>query len=162
MFALRSEDLEFLENAPLSLTFASTAMAPAKAVFDALSADASTWPSWFGAVSRAEYGGPAPYGVGALRRVHLVGGVTFHETVIAWDDPTRYGYRVDRTTLPGFRAMIEEWNVLETTDGTRVRWTMAVDAVLPVRIALRAAAPGVGLAFRRAVSVLDRQLTASG
>lgn len=160
MFDTRAETIDFLDAAPLRLAHTATTRAPAKDVFEALSADVSTWGNWIDAVTRGEYGGEGPYGVGTRRRVILTGGVAFHETVIAWDDPTRYAYRIDRTTVPGIRAQVEEWTLVETSAGTRVRWTMGVDAALPLRLALRASAPGVGLAFKRAVSLLDRQLTA--
>jgi hypothetical protein len=160
MFVLRPETIDFLETAPVRLTFASTLNAPAKAVFEAIADDPAAWPTWFGAVRQNEYGGATPYGVGTPRRVLLHGGVAFHETVLAWDAPTRYAYRIDRTTLPGLRGFVEEWTVKETPEGTRVTWTMAIDAVLPVQIVLRAMSLGVGLAFRRAAYVLDQKLAA--
>jgi Polyketide cyclase / dehydrase and lipid transport len=162
MFELRAENLDFLDTAPVRLSYSTTMKAPAKAVFEALADDAAGWTSWFGAVKVNEYGGETPYGVGTPRRVLLHGGVSFHETVIAWDSPTRYAYRIDRTTAPGLRGFVEEWSLLETPDGTRVTWTMGVDATLPVRVGLRAGSAGMGIAFRRAVAVLDRRLAAGG
>src|ERR1051326_4629105 len=128
MFTTRLVGLEFLETAPLRLSFAGTLRASPKAVFDAIAHDVGSLPRWYGVVASAEYGGPEPYGIGTKRRVKLVGGITFHEEVFVWDDPTRYGYRVERTTVPGIRAMAEEWAVVETPAGTRVVWTLAVDA----------------------------------
>lgn len=160
MFTTRLVGLEFLQTAPLRLSFAGTLHAPPKAVFDAIAHDVGSLPQWYGAVVSAEYGGDSSlsYGIGTKRRVKLVGGVAFHEEVIAWDDPTRYGYRVERTTVPGIRAMAEEWAVVETPAGTRVVWTLALDAARPVAMAFRSMAPGVAVATRRALGRLDRRL----
>jgi hypothetical protein len=158
MFDLRPEGLKFLETAPLRLTFAGTVRAAPETVFDALATDPEGWTHWYGAVVGNEYGGAGPHGVGSRRRVRLTGGVTFHETVIAWDSPSRYAYRIDRCTMPGFRALVEEWSILETSAGTRVSWTVGIDASPGLQAALRAAAPGLGVATRRALAGLDRRL----
>ena len=160
MYATRPIDLDFLNTAPLCLSFAGTLRAAPAAVFNAIAHDVATMPRWYGAVAKAEYGGTAPYGVGTKRRVKLVGGVAFHEEVLAWDAPHRYAYRIERTTVPGIRAMAEEWVVLETPAGTRVVWTMAIEAAPPMAAVLRGSAPGVALATRQALKRLDRMLKA--
>jgi hypothetical protein len=160
MYAMRPVDLDFLNTAPLRLTFANTLRATPDAVFAAIADDVAALPRWYGAVAAAEYGGPGPFGVGSKRRVKLVGGVSFHEQILAWDKPGRYAYRIERTTVPGIRAMAEEWSVVETPAGTRVAWTLAVDAALPTAAAIRASAPGIVLATRRAMAKLDRMLAA--
>lgn len=159
MYVTRPVDLDFLQTAPLRMTFANTLRATPGAVFDAIAHDVASLPHWYGAVADAQYGGSGPFGVGTKRRVRLVGGVAFHEQVLAWDTPHRYAYRIERTTVPGIRAMAEEWTVLPTPAGTRVAWTMAVDAALPTAMAVRASAPGIAVATRRAMGRLDRMLT---
>ena len=158
MYATRPVDLDFLNAAPLRLSFAHTLRATPTAVFDTIAHDVAALPRWYGAVAAAEYGGAEPFGVGTKRRVKLVGGISFHEQILAWDTPDRYAYGVERTSVPGIRAMAEEWSVLETPAGTRVVWTMAMDAALPTATAVRASAPGMGLATRRALGRLDRML----
>ncbi|GAA1994855.1 SRPBCC family protein [Catenulispora subtropica] len=158
MFITRPVGLDFLESAPLRLSFAGTLQAPPKAVFDAVALDVTALPHWYGAVTAAEYGGPEPAGVGTKRRVKLVAGVTFHEEVIAWDDPHRYAYRIERTTVPGIRAMAEQWTLVETTKGTRLVWTIAIEAAPPTMALVRSMGPGMAVATRRAVGKLDRRL----
>jgi len=161
MFETRPVGLDFLETAPLRLSFAGTMTAPPAAVFDAIARDVTALPRWYGAVAAAEYGGAVPHGVGAKRRVKLVGGLAFHEEVLAWDEPDRYAYRMDRTSVPGIRAMAEKWSVLETMAGTRVTWTVAIDAALPTAAAVRGAVPGITVATRRALGRLDRRLASA-
>lgn len=158
MYGTRTVDLDFLQTAPVRLSFANTLRADAKAVFDAIAHDVTSLPRWYGVIALAEYGGTEPFGVGTKRRVKLVGGVAFHEEILAWDAPRRYAYRVERTNVPGIRAMAEEWAVLETPAGTRLVWTMAVDAAAATAAAFRASAPGIAVATRRAVGRLDRML----
>jgi hypothetical protein len=158
MYATRPEGLDFLNTAPLRVSCAGTLRATPKAVFDAIANDVTSLPRWHGTVTEAEYGGPAPFGVGTKRRLKLVGGMIFHEHVLAWDTPDRYAYRIERTSLPGIRAAVEEWSVLETPAGTRVAWTMAVDAALPMAAAIRASVPGIAVATRRALARLDRMV----
>jgi uncharacterized protein YndB with AHSA1/START domain len=160
MFATRAVELDFLDTAPLQLRFANTLHAAPEMVFDAIARDVASLPRWYGAVAAAEYGGAGPFGVGTKRRVKLVGGVAFHEEILAWDTADRYAYRVERTTLPGIRAMAEAWTVVGTPAGTRVAWTMAVDAAGPMAAVLRASGPGIAVATRRALGRLDRMLGA--
>lgn len=160
MFTTRPVGLEFLDSAPLRLKFAGTLLSPPEAVFDAIARDVTALPRWYGAVAAAEYGGLEPWGVGTKRRVKLVAGAVFHEEVIAFDDPHRYAYRIERTNVPGIRAMAEVWSVLDTPAGTRVVWTMAIDAARPAAAAARSMAPGMALSTRRALRKLDGQLRA--
>ena len=160
MFTTRPVDLAFLESAPVRLSFAATLKAAPERVFDAVARDVAALPRWYGAVAEAGYKGAEPYGIGAKRRVKLIGGVAFHEEVIAWDAPDRYAYRMERTNVPGIRAMAERWTVLETSAGTRLVWTIALDAAAPAAALARSMAPGMGLATRRAVARLDRRLVA--
>src|SRR5438270_11754993 len=104
MYATRPVDLDFLTAAPLRLSFAHTLRATPTAVFDALTHDIATLPHWYGAVAKAEYGGTEPFGVGTRRRVKLIGGVAFHERILAWDTPDRYAYGIERTSVPGIYA----------------------------------------------------------
>lgn len=160
MYATRPVDLDFLHTAPVRLSFANTLRATPAAVFDAIAHDLATMPRWYGAVAKAEYGGAEPFGVGTKRRVKLVGGVAFHEEILAWDTPHRYAYRVERTTVPGIRAMAEEWAVLQTPAGTRVVWTMAIEAGFATATAARASGPAMAVATRRALGRLDQMLAA--
>ncbi|MFI0980538.1 SRPBCC family protein [Streptomyces sp. NPDC021093] len=150
---LRDVGLDFADSAPLRLVFAAEVTAPPEDVYRALAQETSQWPHWFSAVTFAR---PTEAG----REVHLRGGAKFMETVLAAEPSKRYAYRIDRSTAPGVRAMLEEWRIWPTGAATRVQWTMAVDGPAPLRFVLRAARPGVGRAFRDAVRKLDVRLTA--
>ena len=157
-FKLRKVPLEFLEDAPKRWRFEALMSAPPEAVFAAISADPSTW-RWFPGMTGGAYDGPGPYGVGSTREVRQ-GPSVYRETIIAWDAPTRWVYRVDEMTVPLAHALVEEWAIEPSGDGSIVRWTLAIDpralfvAVLPV------APKGMGRIFRRAMRNLDTSLRA--
>ncbi|GAA5205671.1 SRPBCC family protein [Streptomyces thinghirensis] len=151
---LRPVGLDFVETAPVRLVFAREISAAPDVVFRALAEDVPGWTAWFSAVTFAR-----PIGGGAGRDIRLKGGTRFVETVLAAEPPEVYAYRVDVTNAPGARAMVEEWRLAPAGTGTRVRWTFAADGTAPFRFVLNRARPGLGRAFRDAVTSLDRRLT---
>ncbi|MFF4833995.1 SRPBCC family protein [Streptomyces sp. NPDC001315] len=150
---LRPMGLDFVETAPIRLVFAHEIAAAPEPVFRALADDVPGWTSWFSAVTLAR-----PTDDGAGREIWLRGGVRFEETILAAKGPEVYAYRVDVTNAPGARALVEEWRLTPAGTGTRVRWTFTADGTTAFRFVLRLARPGLGRAFRAAVTSLDRRL----
>ncbi|MER5857007.1 SRPBCC family protein [Streptomyces sp900105245] len=148
---LRPVGPEFVETAPVRLVFTRDMAAAPGAVFQALAEDVEGWPAWFSAVSSAR---PTEGG----REVRLRGGTRFEETILAAKAPELYAYRVDVTNTPGARAWVEEWRLIPAGTGTRVRMTFALDGTAAFRLVCRLIRPGVGRAFRTAVTALDRRL----
>jgi Polyketide cyclase / dehydrase and lipid transport len=126
MHRMRPVELDFLANAPTRLEFVEPVDATVEAVFAAISADPSTW-SWFPGIDEGRYESTAPHGVGATRFVRM-GEWEYRETMLAWDPPHRWAYRVDETTGPAFAALAEDWVIEPDGDDALVRWTFAVDA----------------------------------
>lgn len=148
---LRPEGPDFVGTAPVRLVFTREIAAAPEAVFRALAQDVAGWPEWFSAVSSAR---PTEGG----REVRLRGGTRFQESVLVARAPEVYAYRVDVTNTPGARAWIEEWRLAPAGTGTRVRMTFALDGTAAFRLVCRLVRPGVGRAFRDAVTALDRRL----
>jgi hypothetical protein len=153
---LRAETLEFLRTAPKRWTFEAPVRAPHEAVFDAIAADPSTW-HWFPGFTTGRYVSPSPHGVGAIREVK-VGPSIYRETIIAYDRPTRWAYRVDETTIPLARALVEEWAVAPAPSGAVVRWTFAIDPRIMFRAIGPAASAVLRRTFRRAMANLGASL----
>lgn len=156
---LRPVGLEFAESAPLRLVFAREVSATPETVYRALADDMTGWPEWFTAVTLCRPTDGADGSKG--REVRLKGGTRFWETIVAADAPQRYAYRVDESNAPGLRALLEEWRLTPSGTGTRVQWTFAADGTAPFRFAMKLGRPGMGRAFRDAVTNLDRRLTAA-
>jgi polyketide cyclase/dehydrase/lipid transport protein len=155
-FKLRKASLEFLDDAPKRWRYSAAMKAPQVAVFDAISADPSTW-RWFPGMTGGSYDGPGPYGVGSTREVRQ-GPSVYRETIIAWDAPSRWVYRVDEMTVPLAHALVEEWAIEPAGEGSVVRWTLAIDP-RALFVALMPVAPlGMERIFRRAMRNLDATL----
>lgn len=150
---LRPVDVDFVRSAPVRLVFAREITAPPEPVFRALAEDVAGWTEWFSAVTLAR-----PTDGGAGREVRLRGGTRFAETILVAKAPEAYAYRVDEANAPGARALVEEWRLAPAGGGTRVQWTFAADGPPVFRAVLRLARPGLGKAFRDAVTALDRRL----
>nr|WSY56984.1 SRPBCC family protein [Streptomyces sp. NBC_00886] len=150
---LRPVGLDFIDTAPVRLLFAQEMSAAPEAVFHALNDDVPGWAEWFAAVTSAR-----SLDNGAGRDIRLKGGGHFRETVIAAKEAEVYAYRVDVANAPGVHAMAEEWRLIPAGGGTRVQWTFAVDGTAPFRGVVRLARPGLGRAFKDAVTALDRRL----
>ena len=155
-FRLRAESSDFLATAPKRWRFEGRIDASQERVFDAIAADPSTW-TWFPGFSTGRYEGPGPHGVGSIREVR-VGPSVYRETIVAWDRPTRWVYRVDSTTVPLAHALVEEWTVEPSGSGSIVGWTFAIDPRLMFRAIGPAANAVLGGVFRKAMRNLEAEL----
>ena len=124
-YDMKPVGLEYLEQAPSLWTMEATVAAPRQAVWDAF-ADTPSWKHWFPHVEEASYDGAPPYGVGTIRRSNVAGAL-HEETMLVWDEPTRWGYRVDRATEQLSTAQVEINEFSDAGDGTLVRWIIACD-----------------------------------
>lgn len=123
---LREVGLDFMEEAPKLYRLEAYVAFPQDEVWCAV-ADAEGWASWFPGVEWARYGEDTTEpGVGSLRQSQ-VGGVRYDETMLVWDAPCRWGYRIDRTTAPIARAQVEVTELEPHGEGTRVIWRLATD-----------------------------------
>jgi hypothetical protein len=162
-FDLRPEDLTFLDRAPETYVFDAVIEAPRHEVFAAISADPSTW-RWFPGLSNAGYRSAAPHGVGSKREVHM-SGTAYHETMIGWEEPSLWAYRVDASSAPLAHALVERWEMLEhgrDGDHTLVRWTFAIEPKALFKAGKLAASTVMGTLFRKAMSNLNEQLLERG
>ena len=158
---MRPVELDFVDTAPTRLTFEETLAAPQEEVFDAVAGDPGGWARWFPGVSAGGYGGVAPYGVGTPRWVK-VGGITYRETILAWDAPSRWAFRVDHTPAPIAHALVEEYTVEPLgSNESLFRWTFACDPKPFFRLSAPLAPRVFSAIFRRAAANLERELTSA-
>ena len=157
---LRPENLDFIAAAPKRWTFDAEVAAPQARVFDAISADPSTW-TWFPGLSSGGYEGEGPHGVGSKRHVSMTG-TTYRETMLAWDPPGRWAYRVDETSVPLAHALVEDWVIEAKGDHAVVRWTFAIDPRPLFRAGLAVAPKVMGRLFRKAMANLSDELASGG
>jgi hypothetical protein len=158
MPALREEGLEFLKSAPIILDFAEHVRAPQAEVWAAIGGDPSTWVAWFPGLREGAFTSPPPHGVGTKRQVSVRGVGQYKETIVAWDEGSRMAYRVDRTSLPIARALLEDWVLEPHGDTTTVHWTFAIDPTPVFRVSLRLSPKTIGRVFSKAMRNLDARL----
>jgi hypothetical protein len=155
---LRPESADFVTRAPWRHTFVAELPAGQEATFAAISADPSTWLRWFPGLKGGGYVGDDPPGVGTGRWVKI-GGTTYRETMVAWDAPTRWTYRVDEASVPLGKALVEEWLVEDAGPGrSTVKWTFAIDPRLAFRLGQPFAVRIIGGVFQKGMRNLGQQL----
>ncbi len=157
LFDLTPVALDFLEGAPQRFDFAEPVAAPPDAVFAAISADPSGW-GWFPGLETGGYEGDEDPGIGTRRWVRMEG-IVYRETMLAWEAPRRWTYRVDASSAPVFAALLEDWVIEPTADGTStLRWTFAFEPRPETAELLAGAHELIGTTFRNAVAGLNAAL----
>ncbi|MEE3328599.1 MAG: SRPBCC family protein [Myxococcota bacterium] len=123
---LRKVGLEFIDEAPRIYCLEAPVAFAVEEVWSAIT-DAESWARWFPGVEWARYAeGTGEPGANTLRQSR-VGGVLYDETMLVWEAPYRWGYRIDRTTAPIAHAQVEITELEPDGDGSRVIWRMATD-----------------------------------
>jgi uncharacterized protein YndB with AHSA1/START domain len=153
---LRTVDVDFLEKAPHRFVFEASIPASQERVFGAISADPSTW-TWWPGHDEGRYETPAPHDVGS-RRYMRMGDSWYRETILAWDVPVRWAYRVDESANAMIDALVEEWIVDGDNDGSTVRWTFAVEPASNLAASFSEAKSMIGDMFDQAMANLGKQL----
>jgi len=92
----------------------------------------------------------------------LDGGHHVQETILAWEPPTRWAYRVDECSAPIARALVEDWIIQPKGEGSVVRWTFTIDPRALFIAGLPVAGPLMGKLFAKAMRNLSEQLVAAG
>ena len=157
MSPLRPVGLEFLETASHTFEYDALLAAPPATVFAAISADPSSW-GWFPGIEAGAYEGDDPPAVGTRRWVRI-GGVKYRETILAWDEPHRWTYRVDETSSPVFAALLEDWVIDPAGDGgSTLRWTFAFEPLPETAELFTGARELIGTTFHNAATGLDDSL----
>ena len=156
---LQAVDVDFFETAPLRFTTSAVLRQPPARVFGALG-DPAGWGDWFPGFDRSgHWTTDAPPGTGS-RRVVRAGRITFEETIIAWEAPNRFAFRVDRAGVPVARALAEDYRVAAHPDGSVLEWTFATDPHAVVRPLMNLSRPVMQRMFEKAAANLDRHLGA--
>ena len=157
---LRAVGLDFLETAAVRFVYEVELPASPEAVFAAISADPSTW-TWFPGLADGRYESPAPHGVGATRAV-VMDGTAYRETILAWDEPNRWAYRVDQSAEASFDALAEDWVIQPSAGGATLQWTFAVDPQPDLAELIRASGEIIGNVFANAMVGLANHLQPDG
>jgi hypothetical protein len=95
-------------------------------------ADSAHWTTWFKGMRRVRIDGPAT-GVGALRTV-WVGPTRVQEHFIVWEPGHRITFHVVRSSSPGLRVMVEDFQISADANGSKLTIMVGVEAKGPFRL----------------------------
>jgi hypothetical protein len=154
--------LDFIDRAPLQLTFNAGMAAPPDLVYAALADDLDTW-TWFPSITGGRTLTERREEVGARCEIHI-SGLTAVETILAADPGRRWAYRVTELSIPLASALVEDWVLTPVPAtstrplGTHLTYTFALDPrPLAARLTTVSAA-SIALVFGKAAENLDRLL----
>jgi uncharacterized protein YndB with AHSA1/START domain len=155
---LRPVGPEFLGTAPHRFTYRAVIGRPPERVFDAIAGDPARWGDWFpGFDHSGRWLTPEPHGDGSRRAVRM-GGVAYEETILAWDRPRRFAFRLDRAAAPLAYALAEDYRVDAHPSGSTLEWTFAVEPRRLLGLTAALFDPVLSRLFRRIAANLDRKL----
>lgn len=123
-YALRPVDDRLLEDAPIVIRSTVDLKAPPSRVWEALGSD-EMW-SWMPIIDQVAWQSPRPFSAGAVRRLRLGKFLTVDEEFYRWDVDRRATFRVTHQSRQVLDALIEDFLLDPTPEGTRLTWTMAV------------------------------------
>jgi hypothetical protein len=156
-FKMRKVDLGFLRRAEKTYIAECELDAPRSAVWSAF-IDPTSWHHWWPGLKSASYGGAAaPYGVGTFRE-STVSGQRYEEYIVVWEEGRRWGYYIDRASVPIATAQLECTEFEDHGSGTRVRWILAQDPRLLMRLTAPFFPRIMRSLLRDAMANLDRHL----
>ena len=153
---LRPVGPDFLDTAPRRFTHTAVVRRPPDALFETIARDPAGWGEWFPGFDRSGHwltGGPP--GTGSRRAVRMAG-VSYEETILAWQEPTRFAFRLDRASAPLAHALAEDYRIAEHRSGSTLEWTFAVDPRALMRPASRLLDPALARLLRRMAANLER------
>jgi hypothetical protein len=144
------------QHAAISVTVEGEFPIPVRQLWDVLAADdavvgwsplatASTWID-----SRR--------GVDSVREVVLLGFLGVRDHFYRWDIDQRMTFAAEATTVLGVKAFGEDYVLDATAAGTRLRWTVAIDAGRAGRLLAPLARPALRIVFRAFMRGIHRRI----
>ncbi|HET6966563.1 MAG TPA: SRPBCC family protein [Acidimicrobiales bacterium] len=156
---LRAVGPEFYDTAPYRVRHSVVVRRPPGRLFDAIGRDPAGWGDWCpGFDHRGRWTSEGPPGEGSRRTVRM-GGVSYEETILGWDPPHRFAFRVDRSAAPLAYALAEDYRIAEHPSGSTLEWTFAVDPRPVLKPMTRLFDPVLARMLRRMGANLERHLT---
>jgi uncharacterized protein YndB with AHSA1/START domain len=155
---LRAVDARSFDAAPWRFVCTEVVRRPPERVFAAIAKDPAGWGEWFPAFDRSgRWTTPGPPGPGSRRTMRMAG-VTYEETILEWEEPTLFSFRVDRASLPLARAFAERYRVASHEAGSVVQWVVVLEPGLALRPLARFGRGVLAPIFARAMRNLEEYL----
>ncbi|MBF6302361.1 SRPBCC family protein [Nocardia amamiensis] len=159
-YALAESDDAFLATAARRYEHTVEMAAGPDAVWAALTGD-DALVSWSTVITGIQWTSPRPFGVGATRTVTLGHLIRLDERFYRWDDGERMTFTVDAASIPGLRRFAEDIALAPHGEGTRLRWTFALEGEPALRPLLALAGPGTRLVTAAIAGGIARRVRTS-
>src|SRR5579864_727206 len=115
---LQAVGIDFFETAPYRFVNEAVVRHPPERVFDAIANDPAGWGDWFpGFDHSGHWISDGPPGSGSRREVR-VSRIVYQETILAWEPPHRFAFRVDRMGMATAKALAENYRISPHPDGS--------------------------------------------
>jgi uncharacterized protein YndB with AHSA1/START domain len=148
---------DFLATARFRYVNAVDVPVPPARTWAALTAD-DTLVSWTPAVTGLSWTSPRPFGVGTTREITLLRLITARERYYRWEEGRRKTFTGVQVSVPGLRALAEDYVVEPTPTGSRFTWTLALEPGPALKPILRLANPLISLMVRQLARSLRSQV----
>lgn len=148
----------FLDRAPIRTVKVLETKASVEELWAALTAD-DALVSWGAGVTKMQWLGPDPKGVGTVREVTIAGAVSVREHFYRWDEGKRKSFYVAASTAPGIKRFAEDYILEATPTGSKLTWVVAVEPAIGGKLAGPFASPVLGLLIGTMVSGLKKKLS---
>ena len=124
---LKPIDESFFRTANLIASASMEARCPPERLMETLAGDV-VWTQWAPALKKVEWTSPKPYGQGAKRTVHLMGGQAVKENVFILKPNQQVAIDAEEATLSGIESFAENYEITVFDNGqtTRLKWTVAI------------------------------------
>jgi len=148
MYPCEPVDVAFIDSA--RFRFSNTVDIPAspEQLFE-LFEEADAWPRWAKVITKVVWTSEPPYGLGTTRTVHMLGGLRGDEVFLAWEPGRHMAFRFTACSTPFVTAFAESYDVVRTTGGCRLTWTVALKGKGPTTVSLAVLRPVLNVGFRR-------------
>ena len=103
---------------------------------------------WAKAITKVTWTSPLPPQVGSTRTVDMLGGLVGDEEFLVWEPNTQMAFRFYASSEKNVVAFAENYDVVETSAGCHLTWTLAMEVSGPSRVVLPLTKPALNLGFR--------------
>jgi hypothetical protein len=153
---LRPVTLDDLPLAPVTIRVDARISAPRQRAFDLFSEDPARWGEFHSALDgKGRWLSRTPEGVGSVRRIGS-GPVDVIETILAHDNGKRWAFRVDESTLPMAKAMLEDYVFEDAPGGCLLIWTAGIWPIGPAALARPVLTLALGSMIRQLAAGVGR------
>ncbi|MGV9798676.1 SRPBCC family protein [Mycobacterium sp. NPDC003449] len=148
--------LDFVDHAPFRFVSTVDLAITPEQLFEVL-ADETSWPHWATVITDVRWTSPQPRGVGTTRTVTMRGFIVGEEEFLAWEPFSHMAFRFNTSTSNAISAFAEDYHVVETGEGCRLTWVMAMKpSGLAGRVGMTLGQPVMAWLFQRFLHNLRR------